>query len=129
MRFESSILGVLTFFFSQSNLLYTLLHRFNNPDENLTEWELMLFLVSPNSIVCSDKTELFLAEKKFKGLKIASARVTSIHNKDQSKTQWATFCFKHKTQLARSRQMTQIKKRHPSCGKKDSSVRRFLYRF
>ena len=69
MRFESSILGVLTFFFSQSNLLYTLLHRFNNPDENLTEWELMLFLVSPNSIVCSDKTELFLAEKKSKVLK------------------------------------------------------------
>ena len=47
--------------FQPTNLLYTLLLRFSTTDETLTECdELMVFLVSTNSSVCSDNTKSHL---------------------------------------------------------------------
>ena len=62
--------------FSQSDLLYALLLRFNTLEENLTERELMLFLVSTDSSVCSDTTHNHWSRvplKKFKRITKAPA--------------------------------------------------------
>ena len=73
----------------------------------------MLFLVWTS--VCSDNKKSGLALKKFKGITKASACVISKHITPQIsqklRTQWTTFCFKHKTQPARRKQMSQIKKK------------------
>ena len=44
-------------------MLYTLLLRFNTPEQNLTECELKMFLVLTNYSVCSDNTKSRLALK------------------------------------------------------------------
>ena len=70
----------------------------------------MLFLVWTNSSVCSDSTNLRLALKQYVLQNHQHVQLLSITQISQKRrTQWATFCFKHKTQLARSRQITQIK--------------------
>ena len=59
--------------------------------------------------------------------------LTSVRNKISQKlrTQWTAFCFKNKTQVALSRQMTQVKKKNdcPVLEKKDYLVRLFSHQF
>ena len=113
MSFESSILWVSTlswYFFSQSDLLYTLLLRFNSLKENISERELMLFLVLTDSSFCSDNIRTLVTsgseqiQRYYKTL-----HVTSKHNKDHSKIQYTmdSFLFYHKCFFC----FTQIKER------------------
>ena len=62
---------------------------FNTPEENLTEFKLILFLVWTNSSVCSDNTKLHLAGSICRNSKVLQKHqhVTSKHNAEQSKTQ------------------------------------------
>ena len=68
-------------------MLYTLLLVFNTAEKNLTECELIPFLVWTNSNVGSDNTKSHVGLKKSKVITKTSASVTSKHNTDHSKTQ------------------------------------------
>ena len=86
MSRDSWILLVLTGNFSAKVICF-IPYRFNTPEENLTECELMQFFGWLIPVFRSDQTKshLVLSEKKSKALQ-KYQHVTSTHNTDQSKT-------------------------------------------